>query len=175
MYAVDGGAAVSTYIHPYTIYIHLCIIHTYTYLSRQNGLALGRGDAPDDVRVGGGGGLEDEVFHAPCSPECVTILFWFAYMYVSMRVRRPHFHMPCTCITPSIIYTYIHTPRQNIPSKISKLGVPASSRRMASRYKSRSACARGPRTAGPFRLLRILKWMPVGVGSIYVGKCVLCV
>lgn len=92
MYAVDGGAAVSTYIHPYTIYIHLCIIHTYTYLSRQNGLALGRGDAPDDVRVGGGGGLEDEVFHAPCSRWCVCI------MRPSRSIGRPivflhHTHM----------------------------------------------------------------------------------
>lgn len=179
MLSTGGQRSLPVYIH--ILYIHLCI---HTYLSRQNGLALGRGDAPDDVRVGGGGGLEDQVFHAPCSPVCVRVCdhFGLVRIYVCVHVRRSRSACPSTAFshtmhihTPSIIYSYTHTHRQhNIPSKISKLGVPASSRRMASLYKSRSACARGPRTAGPFRLLRILKWMPVGVGSIYVGKYVLC-
>ena len=52
------------------------------------------------------------------------------------------------------------TRSSTLPWKISRLGVAASSWRIASRYRSRSAWARGPRTAGPLREFKTLKWMP---------------
>ena len=67
---------------------------------------------------------------------------------------------PTRCAPPPADDDFSTIRSSTEPSWMVRPSTPSTAASAASRYRSRSACARGPCTAGPFRRLSIRKWMP---------------